>query len=68
MMDSREKEKMLRNILLKLKRFGKSRTCEEETEMLVNTVPLSTPYKNKWAANIFPEWIRVRASHCAALE
>jgi hypothetical protein len=29
-MASREKEKMLRNILLKLKRFGKSRTARKK--------------------------------------
>lgn len=50
------------------KRFRESRTCEEERELLENAVPMSTRYKNKWAVNIFTEWIRVRANHCAALE
>mgnify|MGYP002804459193 CR=1 FL=1 len=50
------------------KRFRKSRTCEEERDMLVNAVPISTRYKNKWAVNLFTEWIRDRKNHSAALE
>ena len=50
------------------KRFRKSRTCEEERDMLVNAVPISTRYKNKWAVNLFTKWIRDRKNHSAALE
>ena len=65
MMASRKRENVEQ---YPVKRFRKSRSCEEEKEMLVNAVPLSTRYKNKWAVNMFTEWIRVRASHCAVLE
>ena len=50
------------------KRFQKSRTCEEERDILVNVVLILTRYKNKWAVNLFTEWIRDRKYHSAALE
>ena len=51
-----------------LKRFRKSRSCEEEEEMLENAVPLSTRYKNKWSVNLFEDWIRDRDNKRAAVE
>ena len=51
-----------------IKRFRKSRSCEEERDMLVNAVPISTRYKNKWTVNLFTEWITARKNHSAALE
>ena len=54
---------MLTNILVSV--FGNR---EEERDMLVNTVPISTRYKNKWAVNLFTKWIRDRKNHSAALE
>ena len=54
MMASRKRENVEK---YPVKRFRKSQSCEEEKEMLVNAVPLSTRYKNKWAVNMFTEWI-----------
>ena len=65
MMDSRKRKNVEE---YPIKRFRESRSCEKERELLVNAVLMSTRYKNKWAVNMFTEWIRVRANHCAALE
>lgn len=51
-----------------LKRFRKSRSKEEEKEILQEAVPLSTRYKNKWAVNVFLEWIEARTNKVACLE
>ena len=51
-----------------LKRFRKSRSYEEEEEMLENAVPLSTRYKNKRSANLFEDWIRDRENKRAVVE
>ena len=51
-----------------LKRFRKSRSFEEEEEMLENAVPLSTRYKNKWSVNPFENWIPDRENKRAVVE
>ena len=41
-------------------RFRVPKTSSEETDLVNDTVPPSTKYKNKWAVNIFAEWQSLR--------
>ncbi|RUA04573.1 MAG: hypothetical protein DSY43_06045 [Gammaproteobacteria bacterium] len=50
------------------KRFRKARSIEEETKMLVNAVPISTRYKNRWAFKLFEDWRTQRFNKSPLLE
>ena len=50
------------------KRFRKSISAEEEAKKLLDAVPLSTRYKNKWAVKTFEEWKLHRENKLAKLE
>ena len=49
-------------------RFREPKTFVEEEECVVNAVPKSTRYKNKWVARTFEEWAKARFSKEATLE
>ena len=49
-------------------RFRELKTFVAEEECVVNAIPESTRYKNKWAARIFEKWAKVRFSKVATLE
>ena len=51
-----------------LKRFRKSVSSNEEAQKLLNAVPASTRYKNKWAVKLFEDWKRERANKAPELE
>ena len=48
--------------------FRRAKLAEEERKELQNAVPMSTRYKNKWAVNVFVEWINARENKLASLE
>lgn len=49
-------------------RFRQPKTFEDEKKCVVNAVPKSMQYKNKWAARIFEEWAKARFLKVATLE
>lgn len=49
-------------------RFRELETSVNEEECVVNAVPKSMRYINKWAARIFEEWAKARFSKVATLE
>lgn len=49
-------------------RFRQPKTFEDEEKCVVNAVPKSTQYKNKWAARIFEKWAKARFPKVATLE
>ncbi|PFX15022.1 Neuropeptide Y receptor [Stylophora pistillata] len=48
--------------------FRQPKTFEDEEKCVVNAVPKSMQYKNKWAARIFEEWAKARFLKVATLE
>ena len=50
------------------KRFRIAKSREEEEEVLMKVVPISTQYKNKWAVNMFEEWRKTRGNRDPTLE
>ena len=49
-------------------RFQTPKTFDEEGECVINSVPKSTVYKNKWALQIFREWQDQRAVKIFTIE
>ena len=49
-------------------RFQIPKTCPEEKTSIINSVPKSTVYKNKWVIQIFREWQRQRANKICTIE
>ena len=49
-------------------RFRELKTSVNEKVCVVNAVPKSMRYKNKWTARIFEEWAKARFSKVATLE
>ncbi|XP_068709966.1 uncharacterized protein [Montipora capricornis] len=49
-------------------RFRQPKSVEDEERCVLNAIPKSTRYKNKWAARIFEEWGKARFPKVATLE
>ena len=49
-------------------RFRQPKSVEDEERCVLNAIPKSTGYKNKWAARIFEEWGKARFPKVATLE
>ena len=49
-------------------RFRQPKSVEDEERCVLNAIPKSTRYKNKWAARIFEEWGKARFAKVATLE
>ena len=49
-------------------RFQIPKTSEEEKASIINSVPKSTVYKNKWAIQIFRKWQGQRANKFCSIE
>ena len=49
-------------------RFRTPKTFDEEKECVINFVPISMVYKNKWALQIFREWQDQRAVKICTIE
>ena len=49
-------------------RFRQPKSDEDEERCVLNAIPKSTRYKNKWAARIFEEWGKARFPKVATLE
>ena len=49
-------------------RFRFPKTFEEEKACVINSIPKSTVYKNKWALQIFREWQGQRAKKICTIE
>ena len=48
--------------------FRQPKSVEDEERCVLNAIPKSTRYKNKWAARIFEEWGKARFPKVATLE
>ena len=48
--------------------FRQPKSVEDEERCVLNAIPKSTRYKNKWAACIFEEWRKARFAKVATLE
>ena len=51
-----------------ISRFRIPKTSDEENASIINSVPKSTVYKNKWAVQIFREWQGQRANKFSSVE
>ena len=49
-------------------RFRIAKTFDEEKACVINSIPKSTVYKNKWALQIFREWQGQRANKICTIE
>ena len=49
-------------------RFRQPKSVEDKERCVLNAIPKSTRYKNKWAARIFEEWGKARFPKVATLE
>ena len=49
-------------------RLRQPNSVEDEERCVVNAIPKSTRYKNKWAARIFEEWGKDRFPKVTTLE
>ena len=49
-------------------RFRFLKTFDEEKARVINPIPKSTVYKNKWALQIFREWQGQRANKISTIE
>ena len=49
-------------------RFRIPKTFDEEMACVINSIPKSTVYKNKWALQIFREWQGQRANKICTIE
>ena len=49
-------------------RFRIPKTFDEEKACVINSIPKSTVYKNKWALQIFREWQGQRAKKICTIE
>ena len=49
-------------------RFRIPKNSDEENASIINSVPKSTVYKNKWAIQIFREWQGQRADKICSIE
>ena len=49
-------------------RFRIPKTSDEENASIINSVPKSTVYKNKWEIQIFREWQGQRANKFCSIE
>ena len=49
-------------------RFRIPKTFDEEKGCVINSIPKSTVYKNKWALQIFREWQGQRANKICTIE
>ena len=49
-------------------RFRIPKTFDEEKACVINSIPKSTVYKNKWALQIFREWQGQRANKICTIE
>ena len=49
-------------------RFRSPKTAEDESNLLKESIPKSTVYKNKWAVKVFREWIASRKVEVLVLD
>ena len=49
-------------------RFRVSKSGEEESKLLKESVPKSTVYKNKWSVKVFQEWKMSRVVQVPAID